>query len=248
MRVPVERHTTHSSSPRGTRSTLAGQERLWFLEQLSPGTPAYHVVRAVRIKGPLEVGALERGLNEIVVRHEILRAAFPARGRRADSRHCAGARSPHSSGRRRLSRTCSARSRKRRIGRSALADGPLIRCRLFRLGAEDHALVVTIHHIVTDDWSMGIFFRELGALYNAFSAGRPSPLPPLTIQFADFADWQRRHLEAGAGRCISTTGNDSFVASVPVLDLPTDRPRDAAHSFNGGQRHASSCPSRCRMR
>src|SRR5262249_46822494 len=113
-----------------------------------------------------------------------------------------------------------------------LAEGPLVRGSLLRLGAEDHVLLLTMHHIVSDGWSMTVFFRELTLLYEAFASGQPSPLPEPTIQYADFAVWQRNWLqgEVLAQQLAYWKGQ---LGGVSPLELPTDKPRSTAHSFHG---------------
>src|SRR5437764_6425617 len=174
------------------------QRRLWFLDQLQPGSPVYNVARAVRIEGALDPAVLAAALAESVRRHEVLRAVFiggaedepvqrlspagpgelpqadlaglPLAARRAEARRLATAEAARP---------------------FDLARGPLLRATLLRLGAAESLLLPTLHHAVADAWSMAILFRELGALCAAFAAGRPSPLPPLRSRYADFARWQR---------------------------------------------------------
>jgi amino acid adenylation domain-containing protein/non-ribosomal peptide synthase protein (TIGR01720 family) len=219
-------------------SLSLAQERLWFLEQLQPGTAAYNLPGGVRLLGPLDREALRRSLEEIVRRHEAVRTAFPAAG---------GRPAPVIDGAPRLSldevdlRQIDGPAREAEVRRLAaeeaerpfdLARGPLVRAKLWRLADEEHALLVTLHHIVADGWSVGILTRELAALYGAFRAGRPSPLPDLPIRYADFASWQRDWLTGEA-----LEGQLSYwrqrLEGVGALQLPTDHPRPAVQTFNG---------------
>ncbi|HET7865310.1 MAG TPA: amino acid adenylation domain-containing protein, partial [Burkholderiaceae bacterium] len=179
------------------------QQRLWFLDQLDQGAgAAYHLPTGVRLQGVLDVPALQAALDRIVARHEALRTCFTLSAHGAVQRIAAPdiglPLRHHDLG------TMPGPQRESQLQRLAdeeasapfdLAQGPLIRARLVRLADTDHVLLVTMHHIVSDGWSMGVLIREFGALYSAFAQGRADPLPPLPIQYADFAVWQRRWLE-----------------------------------------------------
>ena len=177
------------------------QQRLWLLEQLEPGTSIYHTYGAVRIIGALDVAALERSLSEVVRRHEALRTTFavvdgvpsqrisppqPVSIQLEDLRDVPPA-----------ARAGEAQERADRHRRTTfdLTAGPLIRVHLLRLDEHEHVLVVVMHHIVCDGWSVAVITRELTLLYEAYVAGRPSPLPELPIQYADFSVWQRAALQ-----------------------------------------------------
>ena len=114
-----------------------------------------------------------------------------------------------------------------------LSRGPLVRARLLRLGEEEHVLLLTLHHIITDAWTSGILFRELAALYEAFSLGRPSPLAELPIQYADYASWQREHLQSEVLAQHLSYWKEQLAGAPAVLELPTDRARPAVQSFRG---------------
>ncbi|HEY7213852.1 MAG TPA: amino acid adenylation domain-containing protein, partial [Thermoanaerobaculia bacterium] len=176
------------------------QQRLWFVEQLEPGSPAYTLSGAVRMRGSLEVAALERSFAEIVRRHEALRARFAeVEGRPVQwispelhpdlpvADLSALPQGERESAVRRLVAAEAVRS-------FDLRSGPLLRLRLLRLSEDEHVLVLAMHHIASDAWSLQVLLRELRDLYPAFAAGRPSPLPELPVQYADFAAWQRRWL------------------------------------------------------
>src|SRR2546423_3033102 len=171
------------------------QQRLWFLDQLEPGSPFYNLPQVISIKGNLNVDALQRTFNEIVNRHEALRTTFSAgpEGARQVIAKTLAIEVPvvdltivpkpeHD-----LTVATLAREEARRP--FDISTGPLLRARLLRLSDDRHVLLLTIHHIVSDGWSIGLLFRELGAIYEAFAAGKPSPLQPLPIQYADFAVW-----------------------------------------------------------
>ena len=222
--------------------TSFAQQRLWFLDQLEPGNPAYNMPAAFRLVGPLDVAALEQSFNEIVRRHETLRTTFSVREGQpvqvidptstlvllvVDLRGL-----PESERKTEVSRL-SAEEAKRPFD---LAKGPLLRSTLLRLGAEEHVLLLTMHHIVSDGWSMGILFRELSSLYGAFSVGKPSPLPALPIQYADFAVWQRQWLQGEALKEQLSYWKNQLDGVPPVLKLPTDHPRPPVQTYRGGNR------------
>ena len=215
------------------------QQRLWFLDQLAPGNLFYNIPMAVRLTGRLDVEALERSLNEILRRHEVLRTTFRAEGGKPvqviapelrltlpveDLSHLPEAE-----------REAEAQ---RRVQEEAqrpfdLTQGPLLRVRLLKLGEEEHIATVTMHHIISDAWSMEVFLRELAILYEAFSQGRPSPLPDLPIQYADFAHWQREWLQGEVLERQLAYWKEQLKDQPLMLDLPTDRPRPAIQSWPG---------------
>ena len=218
------------------------QQRLWFLEQLTPGTSAYNLAGALRLRGPLDVAALERSLNEIVRRHQILRTTFVAHGGRpsqsvaasleltlssASLEHLAGVEQEAEVGRLMTEETRHSFD---------LARGPLLRASLLRLGGQEHVLLLNTHHIVSDGWSIGILMRELTALYGAFVRGERSPLPDLTMQYADFAAWQRRWLEGEVLESQMSYWKRQLAGALPVLELPSDRQRPPVQT-PAGERH-----------
>jgi amino acid adenylation domain-containing protein len=207
------------------------QARQWFLEQLAGQSDTYNIPAALELIGPLHVTSLEQSLREIVWRHEILRTTFlmvngspvqvivptqtvtlsvidlqplPEREQFPEVRRLATeeAQRPFD-----------------------LANGSLLRITLLRLGEEEHVLLVTMHHIVSDGWSIGIFIRELATLYKAFLSDQPSPLPALPIQYADFAQWQRKWLQGEVLESHLSYWQHQLGERIPVLELPTDRPR-----------------------
>src|SRR5439155_14065030 len=177
------------------------QQRLWFLDQLEPDSSVYNIFSGLRLKGPLDIGALEQSLTEIVRRHEALRTTFST---------VEGQPVQVISPMLRLPLPVMDLShlpeveREAEVGRLAdeeaqrpfdLCLGPLIRTTLLRLNDEHRVLLLTVHHIASDGWSKGVLFRELSVLYEAFTNSKPSPLPDLSIQYADFAVWQRKWLQ-----------------------------------------------------
>ncbi len=215
------------------------QERLWFLEQLEPGQAFNNVPVALRLKGPLNLGALEQSLTEILRRHKVLRTTFakvqgkpvaspappcpfsvPVEDLSAADPAARGAKARH----------LAAEEARQPMD---LSRSPLLRTRLLRLGTEDHLLVLVLHHSVSDGWSMGVFHRELAALYEAFSQGRPSPLPELPIDYADFAAWQRQWLQGEVLEDQLAYWKRQLGGKLPALDLPTDRPRPPLQTFRG---------------
>ncbi|HOR01623.1 MAG TPA: condensation domain-containing protein, partial [Anaerolineae bacterium] len=215
------------------------QQRLWFLDQLEPGTASYNVPDRLRLRGALDVTALERSLNEVVRRHEVLRTTFPTvDGRPAqaitpapalalpliDLQHLPGAEREAEAAR--LAAEEAARP-------FDLARGPLGRATLLRLAPEEHVVLLTLHHIVCDEWSSGVVVQEVAALYQAFTAGRPSPLAELPIQYADYACWQRSWLQGEVLEEQLTYWKQQLAGLVP-LELPADHPRPAVPGFQGG--------------
>src|SRR6476659_5354896 len=177
------------------------QQRLWFLDQWEPGSSTYNLTTAVRLTGRLDFAAFERSINEILRRHEALRTTFAA----VDGQpvQVIASPKPFALPVRSLQhlpeneREAEARRlvNDERSKSFDLVKGPLFRPTLLQLGEAEHVLLLTMHHIVSDGWSMGILSRELTDLYAAFSAGQPSPLPELSIQYGDFAKWQREWLQ-----------------------------------------------------
>jgi aspartate racemase len=216
------------------------QQRLWFLDQLEPGNPFYNMPAAIRLTGQLNVAALDQSLNEIVRRHQTLRTTFPTiEG--LPLQVIAPAQpltlpTVDLQASRKSEQEASVRWLAREEARRPfdLARGPLFRTKLLRLGEEEHVLLVGMHHIVSDGWSMGVFWRELRALYNAFCVGKPSPLAELPIQYADYAIWQRGWLQ---GEVLDKQLGywKRQLADVAALELPTDRPRPPVQTYRGAR-------------
>jgi amino acid adenylation domain-containing protein len=214
------------------------QQRLWFLDQLMPGNPFYNMPSAVRLVGRFDQKALLRTMTEIVRRHEALRTTFStvqgrpvqiiAPGATVDLPVVDVSAIPPAAREREVSRLGNAEARLP----FDLTRGPLLRWTVLRLEEEEHVFLFTMHHIVSDAWSLGVLVGEVAALYSAFVEGRPSPLHELTAQYADFAIWQRQWLQ---GEVLQEQLSywRRRLAGVPPLELPTDRPRFSAQSFRG---------------
>ncbi|WNG19735.1 amino acid adenylation domain-containing protein [Cystobacter fuscus] len=231
---PLERR------PGGEVPLSFAQQRLWFLDRLQPGSAAYNMPYAVRLTGALDVAALERGLAAILQRHEVLRTTFgEAEGRPVARVVASGAVSlgrVELSGLAREAREAEVHRLAEREAREpfSLAHGPLWRTTLVRLAPDEHVLLLTMHHIVTDGWSMGIVVRELAALYGAASRGEPSPLAELPVQYADYARWQREWLQGEVLEAQLAYWRERLAGSPPVLNLPLDKPRPEEPAFRGG--------------
>ncbi|HEV2846896.1 MAG TPA: condensation domain-containing protein, partial [Thermoanaerobaculia bacterium] len=215
-----------------------GQLRLWFLDQLEPGNVAYNVSSAVRLSGTLSIEALAGALDEIVRRHEVLRTTFAGGGKEPvqiiHSARPPGLAVTDLSGLPEEERESAARRLALEERRTPfdLARGPLLRASLLRLAETEHVLLFSLHHVVSDGWSMGVLVREVSLLYSAFLQGEASPLPELPIQYADYAVWQREWLQGEALESQLSYWRE-LLAGVPVLELATDRPRTALQTFQG---------------
>jgi amino acid adenylation domain-containing protein len=214
------------------------QQRLWFLDQLEPGSSAYNIPAVVRLTGALDTEAFARSFNEIARRHESLRAMFvTVNGRPAQLIAPAQLVDLPVTDLSGLPETLreveAARLAAEETRRSFdLARGPLIRLRLLKLGDEEHIALMTMHHIISDGWSIGILIREFASLYEAFTEGRSSPLPELPIQYSDFAVWQQEWLQGEALKTQLAYWKRQL-AGLPILKLPTDRPRPPVQTFRG---------------
>ncbi|HEX5714823.1 MAG TPA: amino acid adenylation domain-containing protein, partial [Thermoanaerobaculia bacterium] len=215
------------------------QERLWFLDQLLPGQPAYNLPYFVRLEGRLEAAVLERALSEVVRRHEILRSVFPARGGRPVQEIAPALALPLC----RIDlRGLPVEARREAVERLVVSEArrpfdlqrqPLLRARLLVAGEEESFLLLSMHHIVSDAWSRGVLLREAVALYGAFLEGRPSPLPEPSLQYVDFAVWQREWLQGERLERHLAHWRHRLEGTPSRLDLPVDRPRPALATFRG---------------
>jgi amino acid adenylation domain-containing protein len=223
-------------SGRGRRESARAsfaQERLWFLQQLEPESAAYNVPRAIRILGKLNLKLLEQSLNEIIARHDSLRTrlsvvdgelmqivaeslAIQIPVEELSNLHVDEA----------MLRAKESAKAEATLPFD-LSAGPVVRARILRLGAEEHLLLLTLHHIVSDAWSAGILFQELITFYKEFSQNRNSPLPPLKLQYGDYAEWQRDWLQGDVLEEQLRYWRSKLADAPAVLDLPTDRPRPA---------------------
>ncbi|MBD2166658.1 condensation protein [Calothrix membranacea FACHB-236] len=217
------------------------QQRLWFLDQLQPGNPALNICQFMRLSGWLNVPALEQSFQEVVKRHEALRTTFtivdgqplqvispasvftiqlvnlqelPLDKREAEVIHLAHQETQKSFD---LTKDC------------------LLRVTLLQLSETEHILLLSIHHIAADAWSIGVLIREITTLYENFSRGYPSPLPELRIQYADFAVWQHQYLQGEKLGMLLSYWQQQLGSQLPVLELPTDMPRPTLQTFNGAR-------------
>src|SRR5437660_509182 len=216
------------------------QQRLWFLNQLVPDNPFYNVPGIIHLHGCMDIATLEASLNEIVQRHEVLRTSFPDQGGQplqVITSHLA------------LSvpivdlqvisdkemRDAVAQQLMRQEAQQPfhLSRGPLIRVTLLHIAREEYILLLDMHHIVCDGWSMGVFFRDLATLYKAFRAGQLNPLPALPVQYADYALWQRDWVEHEIQEEQMHYWRRQLQDAPTLLELPTDFPRPALQSFRG---------------
>ena len=229
-----------AEASRGEPAPLSfSQERVWFLEQLGGPGAAYLLPYYAEVRGPLEIPVLVAALSEIVRRHRELRAYFPSREGRPIRRVASGLRIRPAvcdlGGLPEARRFAVARDLARREGMRPfdLGRGPLVRAVFLRLGPRRHHLLLTLHHMVSDAWSRRVLMDELAALYTAFQAGRPSPLPALELQFTDYAAWQRDQLASTAAEERITFWRRHLGEDVAALDLPFDRPRPAQQTTAG---------------
>jgi amino acid adenylation domain-containing protein len=240
-RQPTPPRTIAPQPPDSPAQLAFAQERLWFLDQLSPDSAVYNVPIAVRLSGPINPDVLERSVNEIVRRHDALRTTFvtldgqpvpivcpklkvemPTVNVASYPEHEREARGK-------------ALLNKEAAGAFDLTKGPLIRTTLLRLEEHDHFFLVVMHHIVSDGWSMVLFFQELSAIYHAFSRGEESPLAPLQIQYSDYSAWQREWLKGDRLQKQLAYWKGKLAGELPVLELPIDRPRPAVQTFRGAR-------------
>ncbi|MEG5173407.1 amino acid adenylation domain-containing protein [Microcoleus sp. B3-D7] len=221
--------------------TSFAQQRLWFIDQFEPGNPFYNLPAAVLLKGRLNVVVLELSLKEIVRRHEALRTTFAT----VDGQPVQVVGQNFNFGLQVLDlQQLAETEREEKVKQLAaeeaskpfdLTKGPLLRASLLHLDAEEYVLLLTLHHIIFDGWSIGVFLQELAALYEAFSIGKPSPLPELSIQYADFAIWQREWLTGDRLQTQLNYWKKQLSGAPPLLELPADRPRPPVQTYRGAK-------------
>ncbi|SFM26708.1 amino acid adenylation domain-containing protein [Rugamonas rubra] len=232
-----------SGAPAESAPLSHAQQRLWFLNQLDPAAgQAYHMPVAYRLSGALHEDALKAALARIVQRHDSLRTRFAMLDGAPVQRVAPADQVPplleqdlsyldeHEQGAARGALYAAEIARP-----FDLAAGPLLRVMLLRLAPDEHELLLIQHHIISDGWSMGVLKAELGALYGAFSQGRPDPLPPLALQYADYAAWQRQPAQSAALERQLAFWRTHLEGAPALLALPTDRPRPARQSYRGGR-------------
>ncbi|MGQ6589827.1 amino acid adenylation domain-containing protein, partial [Serratia sp. IR-2025] len=212
------------------------QQRLWFLTQLEGMSETYHIPLALRLHGRLDRQALQHSLDALYARHESLRSRFITREDRPQVQILPANGLPlafHDL--RRHPAQADKLCRQAATQPFDLTQGPLVRAALIRLADEEHLFLLTCHHIVSDGWSTGILLRELGALYGALRRGDADPLPPLTLQYPDYAAWQRRYLTPERLAAQAQYWRETLIGAPALLTLPTDRPRPTVQSFSGGE-------------
>jgi amino acid adenylation domain-containing protein len=215
------------------------QERQWFLDQLEPYNPFYNIPVAVRITGPLNVAAIEQSINEVSRRHEALRTTCstvdgePLQVIAPDASFTlpvVDLRDLPNPGREDKARELATREARKPFD---LGRGPLFRATLLWLGEKDYVLLLTTHHFVADGWSMGVLYREISALYETFSTGRPSPFPELPIQYADFGYWQRQLVQGQILETQRAYWKKQLADAPAITELPTDRQRPSVQTYCG---------------
>jgi amino acid adenylation domain-containing protein len=215
------------------------QQRLWFIDQLEGAGAAYHVPAAVRLHGALDTAALQGALDTLLERHEVLRTVLrgvdgqPVQVITEMKRFALQVLDLSAQAADEREQEVHEQTRQEASARFDLSTGPLIRGRLLKLEDDEHILLVTMHHVVSDGWSQGVLIREMGALYAAYREGRANPLPPLPIQYADYALWQRQWLQGDVLDEQMEYWNKRLSGAPALLELPTDRPRPAVRSYRG---------------
>ncbi len=232
-----------SRSRRETDLPLSfAQERLWFLEQVLVTDGAYNVPTALRLHGRLQVSALQQAFDELVKRQEALRVRFERRGGQPvqviDPPQPVALQVEDLSGLAPDNRESRLQQvlREKTLARFELSRGPLLRVVLVQLTGQECVLLITMHHIICDAWSMQVLLRELDVLYDAYAQGRPSPLAPLEVQYADYALWQREWLQGEVLEKQLAYWKAQLADAPTTLELPTDRPRPVVPSFSGALR------------
>ncbi|MEH2331117.1 amino acid adenylation domain-containing protein [Nostoc sp.] len=215
------------------------QQRLWFLDQFEPNSPSYNIFVDLRLVGTLNVAALQQSLQEIIHRHEALRTNFvtvngkPSQIIQTQTNWTVSVVEWQHLPLDEQEIATRQLAQQQALLPFDLANVALFRAKLVMLSETQHVLLVCMHHIVSDGWSMGVFVQELAALYNAYSQGQPSPLAPLPIQYADFAIWQRDWLQGDVQQSQLNYWQQQLASSPALLSLPTDRPRPAVQTFAG---------------
>ncbi|MBX8474274.1 amino acid adenylation domain-containing protein [Pseudomonas cichorii] len=215
------------------------QQRLWFLAQMEGASEAYHMPAGLRLRGVLDASVLQSALDRVVERHEVLRTRFVPHATEQAVQVIDTPRTGFTLKHIDLSAQADAELQMQTLAhQEALAPfdlerGPLVRGTLIRLGETEHVLLVTLHHIISDGWSIGVLTREVAALYDALRQGHADPLPPLALQYADYAAWQRRWLTGEVLEKQSRYWKETLADAPALLTLPTDRPRPAEQSYSG---------------
>src|SRR5262249_8298109 len=234
--LDTEKRTPH---PTRTAPLSFAQQRLWFLDQYEPNNILYNIPTAIRLRGALDVTALERSLNEIMNRHEALRTTFGVvrdrpvqiiNERLAFRLPVIELRESSLEDKEATAARLAAEEARKPFN---LGEGPLLRVTLLRLAGDDHVMLITMHHIISDGWSIKVLIGELGELYEAYANDREVTLPELPIQYADFAAWQRGWLQGERLEEQLSYWRTQLSDAPPLLELPTDRPRPTFKTFHG---------------
>ncbi|HEU5227255.1 MAG TPA: amino acid adenylation domain-containing protein, partial [Ktedonobacteraceae bacterium] len=232
--------TTITAQERGSVVPLSfAQQRLWFLQQWEPDSPLYTIATAIHLQGKLHLVALQQSLNEIIRRHEILRTRFAVAEEQAVQIIAPTLTLPLAVEQAEKVRLPERATLMQRLAAEEaeqpfeLQQGPLLRVRCIQIAQEEHLLLITMHHSISDGWSMGVFFHELELLYNAFVQHKFSPLPPLPIQYADFALWQRQWLQGERLETHIAYWKQQLHGIPDLLPLPVDRPRPKVQTHGG---------------
>ncbi len=252
LRQRSELSSVHSLLPQVRTEPIPlsfAQQRLWFLDQLLPESALYNIPLALNLKGPLNILALENAINTLLDRHESLRTIFPSLEGKAHQEI-----SPHLKiclteclvslihlKKKEQQLSAEELAKEEAIKHFALATGPLVRIKLLILGKEEHILLITMHHIISDGWSIDILFRELSIFYNAYAEDKELSLPALPIQYADFAIWQREWLQGEVLEGQLSYWKNQLSDIPDLLDLPTDKPRPKELTYKG-ETHTISLP------
>jgi hypothetical protein len=242
LKGAFKKQTGYKSIPTRTDDPVVlsyAQRQMWVIDQMQPGTPAYNLPVAYRIRGHLDVKALENSFNEVIKRHEILRTIFtikdnepvqiihPELGIKINN--ISLEKIPKNEREIQVQKLASEEA----IKSFDLSKLPLIRVSLYKLEEQEHVLVITFHHIVADGWSIGLIFNELDTLYRGFTTGSATSLPELQIQYADYALWQRQRLLESSYQDQFAYWQNQLKGTLPILELPSDKPRPAVQSFIG---------------
>ncbi len=224
-----------------THSLSFAEQGLWFVNQLTPDTPTYNIPIVINLKGWINIIVLQDSLNEIVRRHEVLRTNFVVVNEQpVQVINQAVSLTLAVEDLRSLSESARTQEAQRLATKFAqqpfdLSSSPLLRVKLLRFAEKDYQLLVTLHHIIADGWSVSILVRELAVLYEAFSTGKPSPLSELPIQYRDFTYWQRQWLDSERIQPLLAYWKQKLSGELTVLNLPTDRPRSPVQTFKGAR-------------
>ncbi|MFB2772369.1 amino acid adenylation domain-containing protein [Pelatocladus sp. BLCC-F211] len=249
--LSLTQHTQQQNTYTSIHPLSFDQQGLWFINQLNPDTPTYNIPIVINFKGCVNLAVLEDSLNEIIRRHEVLRTSFTVvDGQPVQVINQAVSLTLAVQDLRSLSeneRNSTAQDLARELAQQPfdLSAQSLLRAKILQLNDKNYHLIVSFHHIIADGWSIGVFIKELTALYQAFSGGELSPLGELPIQYRDFVNWQQQWLNCESDRIqpLLTYWKQKLSGELPVLNLPTDRPRSSVQTFKGAQAKSVLSPN-----